>query len=97
MKITLNDVENVARLAKLRFKDVEKNQLQTQMTDIISYFEKLSELDTSDVAPLSHVLDITNRMRPDTLKVSLPQDDALKNAPSAHKGYFSVPKVISNE
>ncbi|MBN2009264.1 Asp-tRNA(Asn)/Glu-tRNA(Gln) amidotransferase subunit GatC [candidate division KSB1 bacterium] len=97
MEITRSDVENVAQLAKLKFDDDEIDQLRQQMSSIISYFEKLSELNTDDVAPLSHVLDITNRMRPDEVRESLPQDIALSNAPVSKRGYFSVPKVISND
>jgi aspartyl-tRNA(Asn)/glutamyl-tRNA(Gln) amidotransferase subunit C len=97
MEITIRDVENVARLAKLKFNDDEKIKLCQQMSSIISYFEKLSEINTDDVEPLSHVLEITNRMRSDELRDSLSQDAALSNAPASKHGYFSVPKVISND
>ncbi len=97
MKITISDVDKVARLAKLKFSRQEKTALQQEMSSIISYFEKLSELDTDNVLPLSHVLDITNRMRPDVPETSLSRDKALQNAPASKQGYFCVPKVISNE
>lgn len=94
MKITVKDVEHIAKLAKLTLSDGEKEAYTQQMSDILQYMEKLNELDTSDVEPLSHVMEVTNAFRGDEPKESLPQEEALKNAPKSDGEFFVVPKVI---
>ncbi|HID96319.1 MAG TPA: Asp-tRNA(Asn)/Glu-tRNA(Gln) amidotransferase subunit GatC [Candidatus Latescibacteria bacterium] len=94
MPVTLKDVENIAMLAKLRFTQEEKERLISQLSRILSYFEKLNELDTTDVEPTSHVLPIKNVFRDDVVTGSLPRDQILANAPDQWMGYFKVPKVI---
>mgnify|MGYP006298998251 FL=1 len=94
MKITVKDVEHIAKLAKLTLSDGEKEAYTQQMSDILQYMEKLNELDTSDVKPLSHVMEVTNAFREDEPKASLSQEEALKNAPKSDGDFFVVPKVI---
>jgi len=94
MKITVTDVEHIAKLAKLTLSDGEKEAYTQQMSDILQYMEKLNELDTSDVEPLSHVMEVTNAFREDDPKESLSQEEALKNAPKSDGDFFVVPKVI---
>lgn len=94
MAITKEDVEKVAKLAKLKFTEEEKEKFTQQLAQIVSYVEKLKELDTEGVEPTSHVLDIKNVFREDKVKESLSQEEALANAPSKKNSYFSVPKVI---
>jgi aspartyl-tRNA(Asn)/glutamyl-tRNA(Gln) amidotransferase subunit C len=94
MKITRQEVEHVATLARLELSEQEQEKLTAQLSNILTYVEKLNELDTKDVAPTSHVLDITNVIRDDTPDKSLPQDRALANAPDKAAGHYKVPKII---
>lgn len=94
MSVTVKDVEYIARLAKLSFSDEEKQIFVQQFNQILSYVEKLNELETQDIKPTSNPLNLTNVMRDDTVKPGLEQDEALANAPRSKHGYFSVPKVI---
>lgn len=94
MAITLKDVDQVARLAYLRFTAQEREELLDQMNAVLGYMEKLNELDTSEVLPTSHVLELKNVFRDDVVELSLSQEAALSNAPSQGKGHFTVPRVI---
>jgi len=94
MSVTIQDVEHIARLAKLSFTDEEKQKFVSQFNQILDYMEKLNELDTVDVEPTYNVLDLQNVMRKDNVKTWLTQDEALANAPKKKHGFFSVPKVI---
>lgn len=93
MKITRQDVEHVARLSRLDFGG-EIEQFTAQLDAILSYMDKLNELDTSGVEPMAHVLPLRNVTRPDTVHQSLPQERALANAPEQQDGYFKVPRII---
>jgi len=88
------DVEHIAHLAKLRLSEEEKEKFGAQLSSILTYVEKLNELDTSGVEPTSHVLAIGNVMREDALRPSLPTDEALLNAPDRADNFFRVPKII---
>ncbi len=94
MKITRLEVEHVAKLARLELSGQEKEMLTDQLSNILTYVEKLNELDTRNVAPTSHILDITNIMRDDAPGQSLPQDRALANAPEKAAGHYKVPRII---
>ncbi len=94
MKITRQEVEHVAKLARLELSEREKEMLTDQLSNILTHFEKLNQLDTKNVVPTSHVLDITNVMRDDAPGESLPQERALANAPDKATGYYKVPKII---
>ena len=94
MSVTQQDVDKIARLARLEFHEAEKTTITHQMNDILKHIEKLNELDTSAVEPLSHVIELCNVFREDTVQPSLPPEVALKNAPSTADTFFTVPKVI---
>jgi aspartyl-tRNA(Asn)/glutamyl-tRNA(Gln) amidotransferase subunit C len=94
MKITKQEVEHVARLARLELSEQEKETLTDQLSNILTYVEQLNELDTKGVEPTSHVLDINNVMRDDVPEASLPQDRALANGPDKALGHYKVPKII---
>ena len=96
MPITIEDVDKIAKLAKLEFSPEEKKKFTEQMAQIVTYFEKLNELDTDEVPPTYHVLDIKNVMREDKVEPWLTQEDVLANAPARKLGFFSVPKVIGD-
>ncbi len=94
MKITKQEVEHVARLARLELSEQEKEKLTDQLSNILTYVEKLNELDTSGVEPTAHVLDINNVMRDDVPGKSLSREMALANAPEKAGGHYKVPKII---
>lgn len=97
MSVTRKDVEYIAQLAKLRFKDEELENFTHQLNEILNYVEKLNELDTTDVEPLNHPIENVNVFRNDELKSSVQSESALKNAPDSTEEYFKVPKVINQE
>jgi aspartyl-tRNA(Asn)/glutamyl-tRNA(Gln) amidotransferase subunit C len=94
MAVTLKDVEHIAELARLEFDAKEKEKLTHELNDILKYIEKLNELDTSKVEPLSHVIELNNVFREDVVIPSIPTEEALKNAPEKTETFFKVPKVI---
>lgn len=94
MSVTKKDVRYVAHLARLQLTDQEVENLTQDMSKILDYMETLEELDTSEVEPLEHVIDLEYRLRDDKAKEPLSHEAALKNAPDADSDYFRVPKVI---
>jgi len=94
MAVTKKDVDTVAALARLSFTDEEKEKMMDILNNILEYFDKLSELDTEGVEPLTHILPVQNVMRDDDVKPSYDQETALKNAPKHDRGHFVIPKVI---
>ncbi|RMD87335.1 MAG: Asp-tRNA(Asn)/Glu-tRNA(Gln) amidotransferase subunit GatC [Calditrichaeota bacterium] len=96
MAITVHEVDKITFLAKLKFSESEKQKIARELDQIVAYVDKLNELDTSDVEPLSHVMEFKNVLREDSVEKWLTQEEALKNAPAKKQGYFSVPKVIGN-
>ena len=94
MKITLEEVEHVARLARLRVSEEETRRLTGQLNDILGYMDKLGELDTSDIEPMAHALALDTPWREDRVGESLDPDEALANAPERQGEYFRVPKVF---
>lgn len=94
MAITIQEVKHIAKLAKITFTEAELERFTRELNKILEYVEKLNELDTSNVEPLSHTTDIHNVMRADEVKPSLPVDEVLANAPSREGNFFKVPKVV---
>ncbi|MFA5072584.1 MAG: Asp-tRNA(Asn)/Glu-tRNA(Gln) amidotransferase subunit GatC [Nitrospirota bacterium] len=94
MKITKQEVDHVAKLARLELTPEEQDHLTEQLSNILTYVGKLNELDTSGVEPTSHVLDIHNVLREDVVCPSLPREEALANAPEKAAGHYKVPKII---
>jgi aspartyl-tRNA(Asn)/glutamyl-tRNA(Gln) amidotransferase subunit C len=95
--ISKADVEYVAELAKLTLDDDAKERLVREMGEILSYMDQLSELDTTGIEPMMHVLDIINVFREDMVGQSLTNEQALANAPASHEGYFLVPRILEQE
>ena len=94
MKVTREVIEHVAGLARLNLTEQEKERLTAEMAEVISYVDKLNELDTADVKPMEHVIPIRNVLREDKAAKSLDRDKILANAPSHEDGCFKVPKVV---
>jgi aspartyl-tRNA(Asn)/glutamyl-tRNA(Gln) amidotransferase subunit C len=93
-KITLAEVEQVARLARLALTEAEKEKMRRELDGILTYIDKLRALDTTGVEPTSHAVPVTNVMRDDVPCPSLPQSEALANAPDRQGDLFRVPKII---
>lgn len=87
-------MEYVAHLARLEFQPEETEKFTAQMNDILLYMEKLNEVDTTGIAPLSSAVSITNAFREDMVRDSLPYDLAMANAPEVRENCFIVPKVV---
>jgi aspartyl-tRNA(Asn)/glutamyl-tRNA(Gln) amidotransferase subunit C len=87
-------VKQVARLCRLKLSDAEVALFTRELSEILSYIEKLNKLDTEAVKPLTHVLPLSNVLREDEVKDSLPVEKSLANAPEKVKNFFSVPKII---
>lgn len=93
-EVTRDEVRRIAELAKLRLSDDEIELFRDQLADILSHFRTLDELDTSDVPPTQHVLDVENVLRADEARPSVSADEALANAPRARDGFYDVPAVM---
>ncbi len=94
MKITVEEVERVAVLARLRLTDQEKAQLTRQLDDILEYMDQLNRLDTTGVEPFVHALEEKTVLREDAV-INRPDPDALlANAPDRDGTFFKVPKIL---
>lgn len=93
-KISLKDVEHVARLARLELSEADKERMRRELDSILSYIDKLRALDTEGVEPTAHAIPMTNVMRDDMPRPSLPQEDMLANAPERSGEFFRVPRII---
>ena len=94
MKISKEQVEYVAHLARLDFSEQEKDKFTSQLNDILLYMEKLNEVDTTGVEPETHAISLMNAFREDVIKPSLDLQASLANAPEEKASCFRVPKVI---
>jgi len=94
MKITQQEVEHVAKLARLALSPAEIVTFTGQMDAILAYVEKLNELDTAGITPTSHAVPVENAFREDRVRPSIGVENALANAPDRVEGFFRVPKVI---
>lgn len=94
MGIDKKTVEGVAHLSRIELDEKELERLSSQLEHILAFIDKLSSLNTDNVAPTSHILPINNVLRKDEPRPSLPIEKTLANAPSKQGSFFSVPKVI---
>lgn len=92
--ISRNEVEYVAKLARLNLTEEEAVKYTEQLNSILEFAGKLNELDTNHVPPTSHVLDVSNVMRDDEVRPSVERAEALRNAPDEEDGQFKVPAVM---
>ena len=88
------DVKYVAHLARIGLTPDEEKKIGAQLGHILGYIEKLRELDVTNVEPTAHAVPLVNVTRADEIRPSLPQDDALRNAPRQAGGLFIVPKIV---
>ncbi|HZA56128.1 MAG TPA: Asp-tRNA(Asn)/Glu-tRNA(Gln) amidotransferase subunit GatC [Candidatus Udaeobacter sp.] len=94
MKLTREEVQRVATLARLRMTAEEEAHLTEQLDKILQYMDKLNQLDTSRIEPLAHVIDVVNAFREDQVTNRPNPDALLANAPAKDQTFFQVPKII---
>ncbi|SDI88859.1 Asp-tRNA(Asn)/Glu-tRNA(Gln) amidotransferase subunit GatC [Natribacillus halophilus] len=93
-EVSREQVEHVADLARLTFTEEEMKTFAKHMGEIITYAERLNELNTEDVEPTTHVMGVRNVLREDDARPSLDREDVLKNAPASKDGQIEVPSVL---
>jgi aspartyl-tRNA(Asn)/glutamyl-tRNA(Gln) amidotransferase subunit C len=94
MKLSREDVQRVATLARLRLTAAEETSLTAELDSILLYMEKLNELDTSQVEPFTHAVDLVNAFREDVVTNEPNAEALLANAPENDESFFKVPKII---
>jgi aspartyl-tRNA(Asn)/glutamyl-tRNA(Gln) amidotransferase subunit C len=94
MAIEKKEVRHIAKLSRLALSEEEMDLYSGQLSSILGYVEKLNELDTRDVEPTSHIIEMKNVMREDRNWVSLTADEALSNAPDRKEDFYRVPRII---
>jgi aspartyl-tRNA(Asn)/glutamyl-tRNA(Gln) amidotransferase subunit C len=93
-RLTLQEVEHVALLSRLRLTDGEKTRLQSDLNVILDQFEILQRVDTTGVPPTAHAMSLENVYREDVSRPSLPRESFLSDAPEARDEFFVVPRVV---
>lgn len=93
-KIDIKTVDEIAHLARLEFSNESKEEIVADMNRMIDFVEKLNELNTDNIEPLIYMTNAHDVLREDEPKVSVTQQEALKNAPHKDSDYFKAPKVI---
>lgn len=93
-EISVAEVRRIATLARLELTNAECSQFAAQLGEILGYVEQLNAIDTKDVAPTAHAIDLVNVLRDDAPATPLEQSAALKNAPRREAGHFALPKVL---
>ena len=97
MSVTKDEVKYIASLSRLEFNESELEDFTNEFNQILNYIDKLNELDTENIEPLSHPIEKKNVFREDKLVASINRDEAIKNAPDKTDEYFKVPKVIKSK
>jgi len=93
-RISKKEVEHIAWLARIELSEEEKVLFTEQFNEILDYFEKIDEVETEEVPPTYHVLDLVNVYREDEVLSSLSVEDALKNAPKKEKQFLKAPRIV---
>jgi aspartyl-tRNA(Asn)/glutamyl-tRNA(Gln) amidotransferase subunit C len=94
MPLSREDVDHIARLARLHLSEDEKERYREQLSNILDHISKLSELDTKDIPPLSSVVVEQSRLREDKPSPAMTREDLLRNAPEVTDDQFRVPPVL---
>ena len=94
MALTIEEVRNIAYLARLYLSDDEEQRFAGQLSAILEYAEVLNNVDTSQISPTATVLSLTAPLRPDKVRPCPPQEKILENAPTQEEGMFQVPPVL---
>jgi aspartyl-tRNA(Asn)/glutamyl-tRNA(Gln) amidotransferase subunit C len=96
MSLTIQEVEHIARLARLELSDAEKEEYTGQLNEILHFVETLNKLDTTGIEPTAHAIKVRNVFRPDEVQPSMDPEAALANAPDRSDNYFKVPKILED-
>ncbi len=96
MKISEERVEQLAKLARLKFEGADKDQIREDLDKILDMCESLKQVNTDGVEPLIYMTETKTELRDDNVVQEISKDQALKNAPKADSDFFRVPKVIEN-
>lgn len=96
MQISKKEVEHVATLARLEMTEAEQETFSRQLSDILTYIDKLKTLDTEGVEPTATVIEQTNVFREDKARPSLPVETVLANAPEQAEGFLCVPRILED-
>lgn len=96
-KLTRADVLKVANLARLKLSDAEVADYTAKLGSILEYVDSLSEVDTEDVEPMVHAVELSNVFRRDEVVPSLSREAALSNAPKTDGQFFLVPQILDAE
>jgi aspartyl-tRNA(Asn)/glutamyl-tRNA(Gln) amidotransferase subunit C len=94
MAITRAEVEKIALLSRLVLSDEELDRMTSQMSQILGYIDLLSEVDTAQVEPMAHAVEVANAFRDDVVQPSLERESALANAPHRDEECYLVPAVL---
>jgi aspartyl-tRNA(Asn)/glutamyl-tRNA(Gln) amidotransferase subunit C len=94
MGITKEDILHIAELARLELKPGEIEMFTTQFGNILSYMERLDQVPTDDILPMSHPIEMVNAFRKDEMVSSISAETALSNAPEKDENAFIVPKIV---
>ncbi len=94
MAISVKDVQHIASLACVELDSEQQERFAKQFNSILEYFKELDGLNTGDVEPTYHVIGLNNVFREDVVEESLPQQEALRNAPRQDKGFIKGPRIV---
>lgn len=94
MQITPDLIKYLESLARITLTEDEEKKVGKELQDILTYIDKLNELDTDGVEAMSHAFSLTNVLRADEVKPSMPSDEIVANAPESQDGAFVVPKTV---
>tara|TARA_B100001029_G_C14611392_1_gene209169 strand:+ start:217 stop:504 length:288 start_codon:yes stop_codon:yes gene_type:complete len=94
MTIDLKTIKHIAKLSRVSLSDQKANKLATDLNSIFDLIEKLNELKTDNVSPLTSIAETTLKFREDVVKTQNIREQIVKNSPEKNKDYFVVPKVI---
>ncbi|ADY55088.1 aspartyl/glutamyl-tRNA(Asn/Gln) amidotransferase subunit C [Syntrophobotulus glycolicus DSM 8271] len=94
MKLSRQEVEHVALLARLELSEEEIGRYTEQLNSVLGHAEMLQKLDTTGIMPTAHAVELYNVMRDDEVKASIEQEKALQNAPDSEGGFFRVPRIV---
>jgi aspartyl-tRNA(Asn)/glutamyl-tRNA(Gln) amidotransferase subunit C len=94
MKLTLEEVEHIAELARLKLTDAEMARYAEQLSEILDYATRLQSVDTSGISPTARVITAGNVLREDEARPGLSRQELLDNAPETEKGQFRVPPIL---
>ena len=97
MKISEETLKNISQLSKLGINDDTKKKLITELESILEMVNKMNEVNTENVEPMSHAMSDSQNLREDLISSDIKRDDYMENAPLSEDGYYLTPKVIEQD